>query len=267
MEEILGEWTKQKKLKNAIESVRYRLAEVPPENLRNVFAALLTAGELASDKGAIFAGQIPEYWNVRWALFDVLDGIPTEQRVSTVKEIFSASASLRTMLNFTALIEQMKKENAQQRTEFRDQDLDEIKAIVVSRIRESAKDLTALIANPALPAILNVWKQWGGSAEEGNAFVAQAIETDNDLVTFVNSFIYQTHSSAGRVLQTKNHLSMKSLSEWMDLNDVANRLDRIKEESVNEEKREVIKLARSELQRFKSKGLTPEQFDCNRFFD
>ncbi|HEY6350970.1 MAG TPA: hypothetical protein VI636_16325, partial [Candidatus Angelobacter sp.] len=104
MEEILGEWTKQEKLKNAIESVRYRLAEVPQANLRNVFAALLTAGETASEKGAIFAGQTPEYWNVRWAIFDVLDAIPTERRVSTMKEAFLASASLKTMLNVTALI-------------------------------------------------------------------------------------------------------------------------------------------------------------------
>jgi hypothetical protein len=245
----------------------YRLAEVPQNNLRTVYAALLTAGEMASDRGSILAAQIPEFWNVRWALFDVLDAISTENRVSTVKEIFSTSASLKTMVNITALIEQVKKENTQRHTEFRDQDLDEIKTIVVSRIRESAKDSTALIANPALPAILHVWKQWGGSAEEVNTFVAQAIKTDNDLVTFVDSFIYQRYSSAGRVLDTKNRLSMKSLSDWMDLNVVAKRLDQIREESVSVEKREVLKVARSELQRFKSKGLTPEQFDSDPFLD
>ena len=41
----------------------------------------------------------------------------------------------------------------------------------------------------------------------------------------------------------------------------------IREESVSVEKSEVLKVARSELQRFKSKRLTPEQFDSNRFFD
>lgn len=86
-------------------------------------------------------------------------------------------------------------------------------------------------------------------------------------MSFVDSFIYQTHSTAGRVLETKNHLSMKSLSEWMDLNDVANRLDQIREESVSAEKREGFKVARSELQRFKSGGLTPEQFDSSRFLE
>jgi predicted KAP-like P-loop ATPase len=267
MEEALLQWTKLKKLKNAIESIRYRLAEVPQDNLRSVFAALLTAGEMASEKGVIFAGQIPEYWNVRWALFDVLDAIPTEGRVSTVKETFSKSSSLKTMINFTALVEEAKKTNAQRHVEFQDQELSEIKGIVVSRIRESAKNSTRFIANPALPVILNVWRQWGGSAEEVDGFITQATKSDGDFVSFVASFIYQTHSSSGRVVETKNHLSMNALSQWMDPNAVANRLDQIRDESVCTENREVIKVARTELLRFKSKALTPEQFDSARFFD
>lgn len=267
MEEILVGWTKQGKLKNAIESVRYRLAEVPKNNLRSVFAALLTVGEMASEKGVIFAGQIPEYWNVRWAIFDVLDAMPTEERVSTVKETFSNSTSLKTMVNFTALVEQTKKENTQRHAEFRDHDLDEIKAIVVARIRESAEDSTGLIANPALPMILNVWKLWGGSAEEVNSFITKAIKTDSDFLSFVDSFIYQTHSSSGRFVDTKNRLRMETLSQWMDLKDVSIRLDRIPEENVSVEKREVLKVARSELLRFQSKGVTPEQFDSDPFLD
>lgn len=267
MEEILVQWTKQGKLTNAIESVRYRLAEVPQNNLRNVFAALLTAGDMASEKGVIFAGQIPEYWNVRWAIFDVLEVIPTENRVSIVKETFSNSASLKTMINITALIEEVKKTNAQRHAEFQDKDLDEIKAIVVSRIRESAKDATVLLANPALPVILSMCKQWGGSTEEANGFVAQATKADSDFVSFVDSFIYQTHSSSGRVIDTKNRLSMNAFSQWMDPIAVATRLDQIRQESVSVEKREIINVARSELQRFKSKGLTPEQFDSARLFD
>lgn len=267
LEELLAQWKKSDKLKNAIESLRYRLAEIPKGNLKSVFAALFTIGEVASEKGVIFAGQIPEYWNVRWAIFDVLEAIPREQRVSAVKEAFAVSASLKTMLNITALIEKVKQENAQRHTEFQDCDLSEIKAIVVSRIRESAKDSTILAMNPALPVILHVWKEWGGSAEEVQTFVAAATKTDDDLVNFLDNFIYQTHSTSDRVVETKNHLSMKSLSEWMDLNDLLTRIYKIAEESVSMEKREVLKVVRSELERFHSKGLTPEQFDANRFLD
>jgi hypothetical protein len=267
LESILVEWKKKGKLENGIESVRYRLAEVPRGNLTSLLAALLSAAEIADEKGVIFAGQIPEYWNVRWAIFDVLEAIPREERVSKVKQTFLASASLKTMLNVTALIEEVKSKNDQRHTEFRDQDLVDIKAIIVSRIQEAGKDPANLLLNPALPAILGVWRQWGGSADEANSFVSRAIKTDDDFVTFIDSFIYQTHSSADRVVETKNRLSMKSLSEWMDLNEVSDRLDRLKEENLPSGKREALKLARSELRRFKSAGLTPDQFDAGRFLD
>ena len=124
-----------------------------------------------------------------------------------------------------------------------------------------------LLGNPALPVILKVWLEWGGSAEEVNTFVAQAIKTNTDFVIFIDNFIYQTHSSSGRVLETKNHLRMMALSQWINPDDALARLDQVWEECVSVEKGEVIKVAKSELLRFKSSGLTPEQFDSARFFD
>jgi len=76
---------------------------------------LLTAGETASRKCHI-RGQFLSI-GIRWAIFDVLDAIPTEHRRLHRERAFSASASLKTMLNITALVEQAKKENAQRHTE------------------------------------------------------------------------------------------------------------------------------------------------------
>ena len=267
LEEILRQWTHEGKLKNAIESLRYRLIEVPPRNLRNVFGALVNIGDMASEKGAIFAKQIPEYWNVRWAIFDVLDRLPLEHRVSIVKETFSASWSLKTMLNVTALIEQVKKENAQKHTEFGDQDIEQIKAIVVERIRASAKNARSLILNPAMPLILDRWKTWGKSFEEVQAFLTQAISTDDDLINFVDSFIHQSHSTSGRVVKTQNRLSIQALSEFIDLDVLADRLGKVMEQDLSVEKCDILKVARSELQLFKSKRVIPQQFDSSRFFD
>jgi predicted KAP-like P-loop ATPase len=265
--ELLTKWARSGKLKNAIESLRYRLTEIRQDSLKNVFAALLSSGEIASEKGFIFAGQIPEYWEVRWALFDVLAAIPQENRVPTIKEAFSESTSLKTMINVIALIEKVKQENSNRHTEFSDSDLTEIKAIVVGRIRESAKDPNILIRNAALPVILTVWKNWGGSSEEVSAFITDAIKTEDDLISFLDNFISQTHSTAGRVIEIKNHLSMNALSEWMDVNELLLRLDKINEDNLSPEKREIAKIVRSELQLFKSKGMTPEQFDNSRLFD
>jgi hypothetical protein len=43
------------------------------------------------------------------------------------------------------------------------------------------------------------------------------------------------------------------------------RLDQTEDHRLSAGKAEVVKVARSELKRFKSKSLTPEQFDDNRF--
>ena len=106
LETILTEWAKSGKLKNAVESLRYRKSEIPHSNLATVFAALVTAGELASEKGVIFAVELPEYWSVRWAIFDILDLIPPDFKVDLVKSTFSQSSSLKTIINVIALIEQ-----------------------------------------------------------------------------------------------------------------------------------------------------------------
>jgi len=103
LDEMLTLWTEKGKLKNAMESLRFRLGEVPQGDLPNVLGALVTADEQASDQGVILAGLIPEYWSVRWAIFDALEAISVGQRVAALKRIFSTSCSLKTITNITAL--------------------------------------------------------------------------------------------------------------------------------------------------------------------
>jgi hypothetical protein len=100
-----------------------------------------------------------------------------------------------------------------------------------------------------------------------NAFVRDAIKTDDDLLNFVNGFIYQRHSSGGRTVEIANRLGMKSVSEWMDPDNLSSRLNSLNQESLSPEKQQILRIARSELQRFKDRGSTPEQFDNDRFLD
>lgn len=265
LDEILTRWVDSGKLKNAMESVRYRLGEIPQDNLQKLLAALIAIGEKASDRGVVLAGQLPEYWNVRWAIFDVLEAIPSEQRVASLKEVFSASVSVKTMANITSMIEGTKKENSAKYTEFSDRDVGELKDVIVTKIEHLSKNPN-LLANEALPMILGIWKDWGGAASEAQVFVDEAIKTDEGLLNFVNVFIYQRHSSAGRIVQTKNRLRMKPLSDWIDLDVLRSRLDALNQGGLNQGKLDILRIARSELQRLKSKGYTPEQFD-NDFWD
>lgn len=267
LKDLLAGWMRTGKLENAVASVRYRLGEIDQANLKNLLDAFLAVAENASEKGVIFAGQIPEYWHVKWAIFDVLKAIPLEQRVSSLKETFSSSSSLKTMINVTALIEKSKEENAQQYGEFSIGDLDEIKTIVVARIREGALKPELLFVNPSLPLILAMWKKWGTNAEEVERFFSEVIESDQNFISFLDSLIYQTHSTVGRVVDTRSRLSMSSLSQWVNLSDAGDRIKKIFQGTPTRHERQILELALSELQRFKKKAVTPEQYDSGRFFD
>jgi hypothetical protein len=267
LENILVAWIRKGKVKRAIESLRYRLAEIPRQNLERLFYALLVAGDVASDSGVIFAGNIPEFWHVRWAIFDVLESMPAPVRVARLKEVFGRSVAIKTMINITALIQESREKDRTKYAEFTDDDIQRIKAIIVGRIEEFAKEPAALLQHPALPMILHMWKDWGSEDEQAREFVKQATLKDDDLVKFVNAFIYQTHSSSGRVVETKNHLSMKALAEWQDLEQLTERLRKAESRTVVKSQQEILKIALAELDRMKEKGLTPEEFDKDRFFD
>ena len=267
LESILTEWAKSGKLKNAVESLRYRKSEIPHSNLATVFAALVTAGELASERGVIFAGELPEYWTVRWAIFDILDLIPPDFKVDLVKRTFSQSASLKTIINVIALIEQSKNENKERYSEFQNQDISEIKNIIVHKIRELAKDPAAFAAHSALPMMLGIWKNWGGSDAEIKPIIGAITNTDAALLEFLDKFITQTHSSAGRAIKTTNRLQMKPLSDWVHPADLAYRIKQIEETNLSVSQRQVLAFVRSELERFEKKKMTPEQFDENRFLE
>jgi hypothetical protein len=68
----LREVTKQGKLKAAVDSLGFRVDEVAHEHLPKLLAALIQVGDVASESGAVLAGQIPEYSHVRWAIFAFL---------------------------------------------------------------------------------------------------------------------------------------------------------------------------------------------------
>ena len=266
LEEMLTRWHEEGKLKRATESLRFRLSEVPKTNRHNVLSALAAIGDKASTQGSLLAGQVPEFMFVQWAIFDTLDALPPEDQVATVREVFSKSTSLKTMANILILIEQMKAENATKFEIFSQDTLQELKNIVLDRIRSVAKT-PALIENESLPMIMAVWRDWGGENSEPQAFVDESVKSDVGLLSFLNNFIYQRYSSSGRTLETKNRLSVKSLSEWMDVNSLLGRLDTLKRIDLSEKNGLVYEIVHSELQRFKNSRFKPEQFDNDPFMD
>ncbi|HLJ91397.1 MAG TPA: P-loop NTPase fold protein [Candidatus Angelobacter sp.] len=264
MEKIFVRWKQDGKLENGIATLRYRQGEIRIDNLRRVFAALLTSGEIANtQRSALASSNAPESWKMLWAIFGILDAIPTGDRVSVVQNVFSTSAALRTMVEIIMSVDEEKKKNLNKFAEFTDKAIDEIKSIVVRKIQEAAIDRATLLGHPALPTILDAWKQWG-SAIEVNAFMLDAVKTDDGLIALVDSFIYQTYSISNRVGETRNYLRLTPLSECIELGELQQRLDRIVNTDLRDNQMGIVQLARRELNIFRQKDLTPAQFDNRR---
>jgi hypothetical protein len=258
--------TGQGKLKATMDSLRFRLQEVRPENLPALLGALIGTGDIAGESGAVFAGQIPEYWHVRWAIFDVLDRIPAGDRPGVLLEIARRVFAPKTMVNVISLIEEVRRKEKKYE-EFTDTQLTALKNAVAERIKNATASGEIPAVPEALSALLYAWRQWGNPAEAG-VYVQSLTDTDDKLARFLNRFIYQTHSAAlnEKVMTTHNKLAMKQLSESLDVNVLRERLSHVDLQPMNDENRDVIKFTLEQLEQMHEKGFTPEQFDNSRFF-
>jgi predicted KAP-like P-loop ATPase len=262
----LREIAKQGKLKATMDSLRFRLQEVRPENLPPLLGALIEIGEIASESGAVFANQIPEYWHVRWAIFDVFAQIPSEKRTDVLLEIARRVLAPKTMVNIIALLEEVRRKEDKYE-EFTDERLTELKRAIAERIKRAAASGEITEAPDSLSVLLYAWRQWGDPAEPA-AYVQSLTDTDDKLVRFLDKFIYQTHSTvlSEGLVKTHNRLAMKQLSESLDLNVLQKRLSHVDLRQMEEANGGVIKLVLEQLEKMREKGLTPEQFDNTRLF-
>jgi predicted KAP-like P-loop ATPase len=262
----LSRITELGKLKATMNSLRFRLKEVPPENSPALLAALIRTGDIASDSGAIFAEQIPEYLYVRWAIFDVLDQISAGKRPRVLLDIAHRIFAPKTMVNIVALIEQMG-EKEHKYKEFTDEQLTALKTAIAERIKNAAAGGEIAEAPQSLSALLYAWRTWGNASETA-AYVESLTDTDEKLARFLNKFVYQTHSAAldDKVMKTHNRLAMKQLSEALELNALWERLSHIDLQQMSEEHRDVIRFVLEQLEKMREKAVTPEQFDNNLLF-
>lgn len=253
----------QGKLKAATDSLRFRLQEVTLRDFPVLLSALVRTGDIASEEGAMLAGQIPEYWHVRWAIFDVLDQIPSPDRPKVLQDIAGRNLAPKTMVNLVSMIAELRRQKNKYE-EFTDEKLNLIKQAVAQRIKNAAANGEISEKSDNLSASLYAWRQWG-DAKEAESFVQSVTATDEKLVSFLNNFIYKTNSAAlsDKVVTVTNRLAMMQLSESLDLNALYGRLSQMKIQKLDEADRNVAAFALEQITKMHEKGLTPEQFDHN----
>ena len=108
-------------------------------------------------------------------------------------------------------------------------DLKELEALGLERIRNAARDGT-LLGSPELPMLLYRWRDWAGEAD-AKEWARETTADDGNLLAFLEKFGQVTFSQTltDSVGSTAYRLNPKSLEPFLDLVQVAARLKRILE--------------------------------------
>lgn len=264
---LFREFTTKGKIKHAMESLRFRLSDVPGLNLSNLLSALVQLGDSASENGSPFAGIISEHQHVSWVIFDALDKLEPKARPGMLLTIAKTRFAPKTLLSLLTLIPQLTSEKGMYK-EFTEERLAEIRAALVKSIEDAADQDRISVRNDSLPAIMHVWTTWGNK-ENARLYIRRVARSDDQILDLVNRYIYQVNSYGGgeRVGRTQHKLAMRGLASILNLDDLYRRLQNINQEKLETEQREILKIALHQFARMHDKSLTPEQFDNSRFFE
>jgi predicted KAP-like P-loop ATPase len=256
----LDEYIRTGRIKNALSSFRGRLKSLSVSQIVNVLGSLFNIGDRVKHEGSMLAGNFPEFWYVRWAIFDCMDLLNSEEQINVLKDICAITDGVGTAVAMIGLLSELQKQEPSKYGQFTDGVITELKGRVVARIAELASQ-GKLSTRPLLPAILTAWKNWGNSLEIGD-YVATAVAEPKRLIRFVDQFIYQaTSASAGdKVLKVDNRLDVGTLASLADIDEIAAKLQSLDEHGLSEDQKLIVDIARRGISEFKQSGLTPEQF-------
>src|ERR1700722_3175848 len=229
------------------------LGDIKPEFLPDILHSLFNIGDKVGHSGSPLFGALPEFWHVGWGIFDALDLLPADARVNAVTETFKVSTGIATMIDFVGAHEDISQKRADKYAEFTSDIREDLKKIIAERIPTLPRG--DLLANESLPAIPLAWKNWG-NAQGLEPLVRDVLRDHVTLISFLNSFIYQTHSASvsDRIAKTTNRIGFKTLSEFVDLNELSDKLPLIDASSLPEIQRDVLTFAVNQLAEFHKSG-------------
>lgn len=204
------------RIRPGLESFRAQFQSVPAEQLANVLGALLDIGDRVKQSGSVIEGRLPEFIYVNRAILDTLDLLPAHERVGALEALLRVTDGVGTAVDLLMTVRSVNERKNNKYTEFDDHALSDLQRVIVDRIKQLSST-RALLDKELLPKILYSWKTWGVAAE-ATAYVAAIVSNKEDLIRFLDKFVYQTTSSEGRekVAKIQNKLSVRNLV-WQTL--------------------------------------------------
>jgi predicted KAP-like P-loop ATPase len=257
----LVRYVETNRLRPALETFRTRLKSLHAQRLANVLGALLEIGDRAKHSGSMIAGQMPEVLYVSWAIFDVIDLLPRQDRVATLEDRFRATDGVGTAADLIVTIKAINEKEGQKYGEFDDQALSRLQSVVVDRIRLLSETGGSLLHKDFLPKILFSWKTWG-DATEAATYIANITSSPKDFIVFLDKFIYQTTSVGGgeKAARINNKLNIRAIAEVTDIGAIIKRIESVDDQTLSADEKAIVDIARESVRKFQKSGLPPEKF-------
>jgi hypothetical protein len=264
--ESLESFLKSGRIVNAVSSIRHRLASIPSDALSAVLASFLDVGDNLKQSGSPLFGEIPQFWHLRWAIFDVLDRMPQGTREPVLSELFGNTSGVGTAANITALLEIEVAQKPDRFPDLNQQVLRGLKHRIAQRIDALSKT-EPLEDREAFGIILGAWRQWG-EPERAKAYVRAILDDPVRAIVLLDKFVVQSRSASSgeRTVKVTNRLSCKDLSDFIDLRHALATTREISTSDLSQRQKEIVAFVTSELEEFERSGLTPEEFDGRRKF-
>ena len=216
-----------------IEYVRDHVGVLSPEQCKNLLDALFEVGDQV-DTRAPMIGVSPRDHLVFLASQIFKQMKDQAEQDATLNLLAKEARSLSALVDFLALVAKSGNRQSYGATDgqplFSSKAVEETIAIVLGRIRESAKQGQLLM----LPDPLNVifrWRDWAGTTEEVSRYIAETVETDEGLLRVLVAFVSEIQSSGGYygdVLVTK-FANREYLAMFLDLSSITPRVQALLE--------------------------------------
>ena len=265
MLEMLRRIKTSNQIKNAIDSIRYRLDGIAQDNLKNLLSAFVEVGDDLSTKSVFLAGAVSEELHLKWAIYDTLQRMPKAERFKTLRETFGSGSAVRTMVSITYMLDEFRKKKEPKYDDVTEEHISELKVAVLNRIKALAAE-GKLSSSQGLVSALQAWADWEGKQDDAKDYVQALLTEPRSTAQLVQGFVHEVQSAGigDRVVQRTKRIWMQGLVRFVDADVLLRCLTQMDKSSLEPEMVEAVSLAVTEINRMHEKGWTPEQYDYSR---
>ena len=207
----IGELIDSEKIDNFLDRLGDSHTEVPENYIQPIVSALFDLG----NRMTTGLGLENQLLRVSRVVYKLLLRLEKSTRISILRKVAKETVSLGAVVYFARLWYQPSRSELEIIAE---NDWEEIRNVLVDRIRAAAKDMT-LASSPHLGILLYRWREWG-SIEEGRAFVDRLLGSEDGVLTFLQGMMAPKTTSVGEYGYAARqgwHIPAEAVSEFVCL--------------------------------------------------